>query len=59
MHFIDAETANSALLINGGAIGVSSWLLTPEVNPDTLCAVLLTLNLGHSWAIQIEMVLDL
>ena len=59
VHFIDAETANSALQINGGAIGVSSWLLTPEMNLETLRSVLLTLNLGHSWAIQIELVLDL
>ena len=55
---MDTEAATGALRINGGAIGVSCWLLTPQVNQDTLRAVLYTLNLGQSTAIKVELVLD-
>ena len=55
---MDTEAATGALKINGGAIGVSCWLLTPQVNQKTMKALLCTLNLAPSTAIKVELVLD-
>lgn len=43
VHFMDEKAGQNALQINGGAIGVSSWLLTPEVNPSTDSATIVNL----------------
>ena len=51
---MDKKVGQSALQVDGGAIGVSSWLLTPELNPDTNSGTIVSLNLGRGLKITIE-----
>lgn len=59
VHFMDMAEDQNTLQINGGAIGVSSWLLTPEINSQTLKGLIVKLNIGRSMMIVIELNLDL
>ena len=58
VHFTDVESATGALQINGGAVGVSFWLDTPNVNLNSPSALLFTLNFGKSVSIKVELLLD-
>ena len=55
---MDKKVGQTALKIDGGAIGVSSWLLTPEVHLETHAGMLVCLNLSHGLKITIDILLD-
>lgn len=55
---MEKQDGLDALKINGSAIGVSSWLLAPEVASDTLSAQLLSFRLSGNLTITIELLLE-
>ena len=58
VHFMNKKVASDALHINGGAIGISYWLLTPEMPPESMTAMLVNIKLGRYHMITIELLLD-
>ena len=58
VHFMNKKVASDALHINGGAIGISYWLLTPELPPESMIVMLVNIKVGRYHMITIELLLD-